>query len=54
MLDFLRKKKILLVQGTAFNYPEPDHARIVYLPTVKELGYAADELRDFLQTYSQS
>ena len=54
VLDFLRKKKILLVQGTAFNYPEPDHARIVYLPTVKELGYAADELRDFLQTYSQS
>lgn len=54
VLDFLRKKKILLVQGTAFNYPEPDHVRIVYLPTVKELGRATDELRDFLQTYSQA
>lgn len=54
VLDFLRKKKILLVQGTAFNYPQPDHVRIVYLPTVKELSYAADALRDFLKDYSQA
>ena len=54
VLEFLRKKKILLVQGTAFNYPQPDHARIVYLPTVKELSYAADALRDFLKDYSQA
>ena len=53
-LEFLRKKKILLVQGTAFNYPQPDHARIVYLPTVKELSFAADALRDFLKDYSQA
>lgn len=54
VLDFLRKKKILLVQGTAFNYPQPDHVRIVYLPTVKELGVASDELSDFLKDYSQA
>ena len=54
VLEFLRKKKILLVQGTAFNYQQPDHARIVYLPTVKELSYAADALRDFLKDYSQA
>lgn len=54
VLEFLRKKKILLVQGTAFNYQQPDHVRIVYLPTVKELSFAADALRDFLKDYSQA
>lgn len=53
VLDFLRKKKILLVQGTGFNYPTPDHVRIVYLPDVKELTYAANELEDFLKSYKQ-
>ncbi len=53
VLDFLRKKKVLLVQGTAFNYPMPDHARIVYLPNVKDLGLAMDELKDFLKDYTQ-
>lgn len=53
VLDFLKKKKILLVQGTAFNYPTPDHVRIVYLPNVKELSTAASELSDFLKDYSQ-
>lgn len=53
VLDFLRKKKILLVHGRAFNYPEPDHVRIVYLPTVKELTAATNALSDFLSDYSQ-
>jgi len=53
VLDFLRKKKILMVQGTGFNYPTPDHVRIVYLPDVKQLTYAAKELEDFLKNYSQ-
>lgn len=53
VLDFLRKKKILLVHGRAFNYPEPDHVRIVYLPTVKELTMATNALSDFLSDYSQ-
>lgn len=54
VLDFLRKKKILTVQGTAFNYPTPDHIRIVYLPDIKDLKFAANELSDFLKGYSQS
>ena len=53
VLDFLRKKKILLVHGRAFNYPTPDHVRIVYLPTTKQLTAAAGALKDFLQDYSQ-
>lgn len=53
VLDFLRKKKILLVHGRAFNYSGPDHVRIVYLPTVKELTAATNALSDFLSDYSQ-
>ncbi len=32
VLDFLLQEKVLLVQGTAFNWPWPDHFRIVTLP----------------------
>src|SRR5690625_7683559 len=32
VLDLLREEKILLVQGTAFNWPHPDHVRVVFLP----------------------
>lgn len=53
VLDFLRKKKILLVHGKAFHYPEPDHVRIVYLPNTKQLTEATGALKDFLQDYSQ-
>lgn len=53
VLDFLRQKKILLVHGRAFNYPEPDHVRIVYLPNTKQLTEAASALQDFLGSYSQ-
>ncbi len=53
-LDFLKQKKILTVHGTAFNYPTPDHIRIVYLPNIKDLSYAAAELKDFLSGYSQA
>ena len=52
-LDFLKQKKILTVQGSAFNYPTPDHLRIVYLPDIKDLSYAVGELKDFLNGYSQ-
>lgn len=54
VLDFLRKKKILLTHGRAFNYPEPDHVRIVYLPNVKKLTETANALADFLKDYSQA
>lgn len=54
VLDFLRQKKILLVHGRAFNYPRPDHVRIVYLPNTKKLAEASLAFGDFLQNYSQA
>ncbi len=51
--DFLIQEKILLVQGTAFNWPEPDHFRIVFLPRNDALGPAMDKLGMFLEKYSQ-
>ena len=53
-LDLLRQKKILVTQGTGFNYPTNDHIRIVYLPEIKQLKLAVDDIADFLSTYSQS
>lgn len=51
ILDFLINYKVLLVQGTAFNWPQPDHMRIVFLPVVDELTRAIDKLGQFLQRY---
>ena len=45
--DILRMKRILLVQGTGFNWPHPDHFRIVFLPNLIDLRDALDELEDF-------
>ena len=53
VLDFLRKEKVLLVQGTGFNWPYPDHFRIVFLPPLEELTAALDKLARFLQDYRQ-
>lgn len=54
VLDFLREKHILVVQGTGFNWKEPDHFRLVFLPVVEELERAAGELKDFLEGYRQN
>lgn len=51
ILDFLLKEKILLVQGTAFNWPEPDHFRIVFLPQATEIENAIIRFGDFLQNF---
>lgn len=51
--DLLREKKILLVQGSGFNWKEPDHFRIVYLPRIEILQDAMGKLGDFLATYHQ-
>lgn len=51
--DLLRKEKILVVQGTGFNWPEPDHFRIVFLPHVDELRDAIMRIADFLASYRQ-
>ena len=40
VLDLLRREKILVVQGSAFNWPRPDHFRIVFLPHAEDLRQA--------------
>lgn len=52
-LDFLKKQKILINHGTAFNYPTPDHFRIVYLPRKEVLEEAMNKLELFLSKYRQ-
>ena len=53
VLDFLKTKKVLLMHGKGFNYPTPDHIRIVYLPRRRVLGEAMDAFKDFLSDYKQ-
>ena len=53
-LDFLKKERVLLVQGTGFNYPEPDHFRVVYLPRIAVLEESVQKLERFLSTYRQN
>ncbi|WP_372749919.1 pyridoxal phosphate-dependent aminotransferase [Litorivivens sp.] len=48
VLDFLREEKILVVQGTAFNWPNTDHLRIVTLPRVDDLRTALERFARFL------
>lgn len=52
-LDLLKEQKVLIVQGSGFNWHEPDHFRIVYLPRVEVLGECMGKLSDFLSTYHQ-
>ncbi|WP_290217985.1 pyridoxal phosphate-dependent aminotransferase [Corynebacterium atrinae] len=53
MLDILRAEKILLVQGTGFNWPAPDHFRVVTLPWASQLENAIERLGNFLVSYKQ-
>ncbi|MGF7235927.1 MAG: pyridoxal phosphate-dependent aminotransferase [Frankia sp.] len=50
VLDLLRSERILLVQGSGFNWPHPDHVRIVTLPGVDDLKIALDGFASFLAT----
>ena len=52
-LDFLKEKKVLLVHGRGFNWKDPDHFRVVFLPRVEVLKKAMNELSDFLDHYQQ-
>lgn len=52
-LDLLRAEKMLIVQGTGFNWPEPNHFRMVFLPSVDIINDACDRLEHFLKTYRQ-
>ncbi len=51
-MDFLRRKNVLIVPGSGFNWKQPDHFRLVYLPRVEILSEAMGKLEDFLRTYS--
>ncbi|MFE6050231.1 pyridoxal phosphate-dependent aminotransferase [Kitasatospora sp. NPDC056446] len=53
VLDLLRSQRILLVQGTGFNWPEPDHFRLVTLPRPEEITDAVTRIGDFLGGYTQ-
>ena len=52
-LDLLREKKLLIVNGTGFNWQAPDHFRVVYLPRIENLKHAMHDLQDFLGHYIQ-
>ena len=53
VLDFLREQKVLLVHGRGFNWHEPDHFRVVYLPRIEQLEDAMNKLELFLSKYKQ-
>lgn len=52
-LDLLREKKILIIHGGGFNWKQPDHFRVVYLPRIEVLNKAAKNIADFLSYYHQ-
>jgi alanine-synthesizing transaminase len=51
VLEFLRSKHVLVVQGSGFNWPNPDHLRIVTLPRSDDLTDAIGRLGEFLAEY---
>src|SRR5204863_9612934 len=51
VMDLLQQEKILVVQGTGFNWPRPDHFRIVTLPRVTDLREAVGRIARFLSGY---
>ena len=53
-LDLLHEKKILLVPGKGFNWDQPDHFRVVYLPRIEVLSECMTNLDDFLHHYRQA
>ena len=52
-LDLLKAKRVLIVPGSGFNWKEPDHFRVVYLPRIEQLEVAMGKLKDFMSTYKQ-
>ena len=49
-LDLLEETRVMLVQGTGFNWPEPDHFRIVFLPHEDDLREAIGRVAKFLES----
>ena len=53
-LELLRETRVMLVQGTGFNWPQPDHFRIVFLPHEDDLREAIGRIAKFLEGYRRS
>lgn len=51
VLNLLLEEKVLLVQGSGFNWKNPDHFRVVFLPNVDDLTEAIGRIAHFLQRY---
>jgi alanine-synthesizing transaminase len=51
ILELLEAEKVLVVQGTGFNWPHPDHVRIVFLPSADDLVDAIGRIARFLEAY---
>jgi alanine-synthesizing transaminase len=51
VLQLLEAEKVLVVQGSGFNWPNPDHFRIVFLPNSDDLTEAIGALARFLDAY---
>ena len=51
--DLLREQKVLVTHGKAFNWPDPDHFRVVYLPRKEVLEETMNKLELFLSKYRQ-
>ncbi len=49
--ELLAEEKVLIVQGTGFNWPTPDHFRLVFLPNTEDLNEALDRIERFLANY---
>ena len=53
VLELLEEEKVLVVQGTGFNWPHPDHFRVVFLPNSDDLTDAIGRIAHFLDGYSR-
>ncbi len=51
ILELLQEQRVLLVQGTGFNWPHPDHFRLVFLPHEDDLREAIGRVERFLDGY---
>ncbi len=47
--ELLAEEKVLIVQGTGFNWPQPDHFRLVFLPNADDLSEAIGRIARFLE-----
>lgn len=54
VLQLLREQHVLVVQGSGFNWPHPDHLRIVTLPRADDLTEAIGRIGEFLASYDGS